>query len=199
MSGGASYSLSDFLLFSPATYFRLFELHNAHWWPAQILALATGIAILLLARRGGAWPGRMAALLLAACWLWVAWAFLLERYATINWSARYFAWAFTAQAILLLWTAACGRLQFASPPDAGSNAAGGVILLALAGWPLLARLDGRSWGEVGVFGFAPDPTAVATLGVLLAAARMRWELLPIPLLWCVVSGATLWTLGAAER
>ena len=30
-----TYSLSDFLMFSPRTYYRLFELHNAAIWPAQ--------------------------------------------------------------------------------------------------------------------------------------------------------------------
>ena len=39
---------------------------------------------------------------------------------------------------------------------------------------------------------APDPTAVATLGVaLLAGGRVRWLLLAIPVLWCAFSGATL--------
>jgi hypothetical protein len=45
----------------------------------------------------------------------------------------------------------------------------------------------------------PDPTVTTTLGVvLLTSARLRWALLPIPLAWCAVSGATLWTMGSAE-
>ena len=65
---------SDFLLFSPRTYYRLFELYNAAIWPLQIVALAAGVAILLLCA-SQAWRGRLIAAMLAACWLWFAWAF----------------------------------------------------------------------------------------------------------------------------
>ena len=41
-----TYSISDFLLFSPRTYYRLFELYNADLWPAQILAILLGTALL---------------------------------------------------------------------------------------------------------------------------------------------------------
>ncbi|MBK7593109.1 MAG: hypothetical protein IPI27_18145 [Betaproteobacteria bacterium] len=42
------------------------------------------------------------------------------------------------------------------------------------------------------------PTAAATLGLLLLAERTRWELALIPLLGCLLDGATLWALGAAD-
>jgi hypothetical protein len=44
---------------------------------------------------------------------------------------------------------------------------------------------------------APDPTATATLGLVLAGAGSR-ILLVIPLLWCLVTGATLWAMGAPD-
>ena len=66
-------------------------------------------------------------------------------------------------------------------------------------YPLLAPLFGRPWRQAEVFGITPDPTALATLGVaLLAPARTMWLLLPLPLLWCLVSGATLWTMKASD-
>ena len=40
----------------------------------------------------------------AACWLWVAWAYLLVRYDTINWAASYFAFGFAIEAALLVWS-----------------------------------------------------------------------------------------------
>ncbi len=52
--------------------------------------------------------------------------------------------------------------------------------------------------QAEVFGVAPDPTVVATLGVLVATDRTRWELLVVPLLWCAISGATLWTMQAPD-
>ena len=87
MSEWWTYSLSDFLLFSPRIYYRLFELYNAAIWPLQILALALGAAIFGLLLSGVVWRGRAIATILAACWLWVAWGYLLQRYDTINWAA----------------------------------------------------------------------------------------------------------------
>ena len=37
------------------------------------------------------WTRRASAVALALCWLFVAWAFLLQRYAPINWAADAFA------------------------------------------------------------------------------------------------------------
>lgn len=88
MSEWWTYTLSDFLLFSARTYYRLFEIYNSEIWPAQILAIALGIATLVCLFRTKAWQGRVVTTILAVCWLWVAWAFHIERYATINWAAN---------------------------------------------------------------------------------------------------------------
>jgi Family of unknown function (DUF6064) len=199
MSEWWTYSLSDFLLFSPRTYYRLFELYNAAMWPLQILALALGVALLGLLLRDTAWRGRAIAAILAACWLWVAWAYLWQRYDTINWAASYFAVGFAIEALLLIWTGIVrDRLGFLS--GAGSVGAAGlcIFLFALVGYPLIGPLNGRPWRQAEIFGLAPDPTAIATLGVLVAAHRPRWSLLIIPLIWCAISAATLWTMQSPD-
>jgi hypothetical protein len=179
---------------------------------------------------------------MAACWVWVAWAFHAQRYATINWAATGFAVAFVGQALLLL--AAAGALMVRSARSgrpsaqravvrapsvdpagpmrqrdmAGSQSSPDVrrrVGLALLGFGLLVQpwvgtVFGRSWREAEWFAIAPDPTVVATLGLLLCLRqfagsagagrgrrRMRW-LWPIPLVWCAASGATLWTLQAPD-
>lgn len=65
-------------------------------------------------------------------------------------------------------------------------------------WPLLAVLDGRSWHEAEVVALAPDPTAVATLGLLAVGQRSRWAALlcVAPVLWLALSVITLVTMGA---
>ena len=52
--------------------------------------------------RSTAWSGRAVAAMLAALWLFVAWAYLLQRYDPINFAARYYAVGFALQAALLL-------------------------------------------------------------------------------------------------
>ncbi len=196
MSEWWTYTLSDFLLFSARTYHRLFELYNRDIWPLQLVALASGAVILLCAQRGGAAMGKVAAAILAACWLWVAWAFHVERYATINWAANYFAAGFTIEALLLIWFGIVrGRLSFAPSSDAMRHAGLGVFLFALLVQPLIPPMTGRSWLQTEVFGVAPDPTTVATLGVLLMASlRPLWTLLMIPVAWSAIGAATLWAL-----
>lgn len=191
MSEWWTYTLADFLLFSPRTYHRLFALHNAAWWPLQIPALAGGCVIGAALYRG---TGRRIALgVLAAAWAFVAWAFHLERYATINWAATWFAAGFALQAALLL--VAAWRLPIDGDASPARRRVGLVLVgLALIGMPLLAAASGRPWAQAEVFGLMPDPNVLATLGVLLMLPRSVWWLWPVPLLWCAAGGATLWAM-----
>ncbi len=199
MSEWWTYRPSDFLLFAPRTYYRLFELYNAEIWPLQIVVLFAGAAILLLMRSRIAWRARLIAAMLAACWLWIAWAFHWQRYATINWAASYFAVAFAIEAALLLWIGLVrARLQFDSDQGVATRTGVAIFIFALLVQPLLGFLSGREWRQLEVFGVAPDPTVVATLGLLLAANRIHWIALPIPLLWCLLGGTTLWVMNAAD-
>lgn len=200
MSEWWTYSLRDLLLFSPQTYYRLFELYNIAWWPLHIVASALGIAVLVLGWRGGDRAGRVIAAMLALSWLWVAWAFHWQRYAGINLAAGYFAWAFVAQGLLLLWLGVVrGRLTPATTFNRKFRFGLGVLVFALWIVPVTGALLGRSWTQVEIFGMAPDPTALATLGVLLLAnGRATYALYPIPVVWCLVSGATLWAMEAPD-
>ena len=194
MSEWWTYSLSSFLLFSPRTYYRLFELYNAALWPAQIVTLASGLAILVLILRGQG--GRIVAAILAALWLLVAWAYFIERYDPINFAARYYAAAFALQAALLIWTGVIrDGLRF---PPRQRWLAIALLGYALALHPAIAPLSGRLWTQAELFGLAPDPTAIATLGVMAAATRTSGHLMAVPVLWCVVSSLTLWAMESPE-
>jgi hypothetical protein len=191
-----SYRLSDFLLFSPRVYWRLFELHNQVLWPLPLATLALGIAALALTILRPHRSGRPVALLLALVWAWVGWSFVWERYATINWTAAYAAPLFAVEALLLV-IVGLKRPLFEPRSVRGM---GGVLLVALAlGYPLLAPAFGRPLQGAEYFAIAPDPTAIATLGFLLMArGRSVLLLYPIPLLWCLASGLTLWAMADAQ-
>jgi hypothetical protein len=201
-----TYGLSDFLLFSSRTYYRLIERHNAAVWPAHVVALALGLVLGAMLHRPSAVRSRAAAALLAALWAWVGWMFVARRYATINWAATYFALLFAVETLLLGLVAATPgglRLGRRAATDvrgqarnvAGAALFGGALLL----YPLLAPVLGRGWSQAEVFGVAPDPTALATLGVLLRTdGSPRGALAIAPVLWCILSGATLWAMGSAE-
>jgi hypothetical protein len=201
MSEWWTYTLSDFLLFAPKTYYRLFELYNRDIWPGQAVGLALGIAILVALLRGANEArGREVAAILAACWAWVGGAFLYERYATINWAAIYFAGAFALEALLLVAIGVVRSPPLLSPTAGWAGRAGFLLFLfGLIGQPLVGMFAGRRLAELEWFALAPDPTAVATLGVLLCATNGRyWSLLVIPLAWCAASGAFLLAMGSPE-
>jgi hypothetical protein len=223
-----SYALSDFLLFSQETYFRLFELYNRDLWPVHLAALALGLALLWLMRRPDERSGRAAAAILVVMWAWVGWAFHLERYATINLAAPYFAALFGIEALLLTWSGVIrGKLRFAESDSiaaqgrsiaaqgrsiaaqARSIAAHGRSIAAQAGFvivafsvlinPLIGILAGREWSQVSLFGLGPDPTAMATIGALLAVrGKSRWLPIAFALAWCVVATLTAIAMGSIE-
>ena len=192
-----SYGLSDFLLFSPRTYYRMIERHNEAVWPAQLLTMALGIGILGALRQPSTTQGRIIAGILALLWMWVAWAFLLYRYATINWAIKYVVPLFVVEALLLVWWGVVGgKLSFAVQPTAIGRLGTALFVLSLLLYPALAVIVGRPWNQAEVFGIAPDPTVTATVGLLLLTSRLRWGLLPVPLLWCGITAATLWAMSA---
>jgi hypothetical protein len=210
MSEWWTYRPRSFLLFAPETYWRLFELHNLHWWPLPLLAPVAGTAAALwLASRlvRGPQAGhalRAALLLMAALWAFVALAFLQQRYAPINPAAPALAAAFGVQAAGLLLLAALPGLQ-AAAPGPRRRAAALLVAWALLGHPLLAWALGRPWAQAEVVALAPDPTVLATLGLLCTLhhdnSRGRWllrALWVVPLAWWALSLLTLWTLGSAQ-
>ena len=193
MSEWWKYTLSDFLLFSPRTYYRMIERYNAAVWPGQLATLALGVVILLLLYRPARERRRIIAGIVAVLWAFVAAAFLWKRYATINWAATYFAGMFAIQAALLV------RPTCRPSRDVAGILGVALFVSSLALYPLLAPLLGRGWRQSEIFGVAPDPTVLATLGLLLMAeGPPRWWTLAVPLIWCLVSGATLWAMGSPE-
>jgi len=200
MSEWWTYRLSDFLLFSPRTYYRMIEHYNEAVWPMQLLTVALGgiVSWALLRPRGR--RTRMAWLILALLWAWTGWAFVGRRYAAINWAAVYVLPLFAIQMLVLLraaWIARGGEVREsrAVPQRVGLA----LLVAAIALYPGIAILAGRDWRQAEVFGLAPDPTAIGTLGAaLLAPGGALRSLMIVPVVWCVLGGLTLWAMESPE-
>lgn len=204
MSEWWTYRPADLLMFAPRTYWRLFELQNQALWPMPLLTtlvfLAVGLG--LLRRNDTALRAGIAAL--ALCWALVAWSFHLQRYAPINPVATVSAGVFAVQALGLLALAGASGLRTTAHPlrcEIGL----GLLAWALLLYPLHALVAGRSLVQAEVFGFAPDPTAIGSLGLLLCAdAKGRFArgllgaLQGVAVAWCAVSAATLWTMASQQ-
>jgi hypothetical protein len=193
-----SYSLSDFLLFSQATYFRQFALINEKTFALAIVFAALALAIAVFAG-GGRWDGRVTSIRLAFLWAASAWLFHYESYMEINWAAVWFAFGFGIQALALILSGIFGGflLPIATPRRDHIIRALAVLVVLL--YPLQAGLFGRSWHEAESVGISPDATSIFTIFILaLGAGQMRYALAAIPLLWTVISLLTLWTMDAPE-
>jgi len=186
-----TYGLSDFLMFSPQAYWRLVGRYNAAWWPAQALATVAPLALLAAMRSRHAWAVRAGLLLLAIGWGWLGWAFHWQRYAEIFLAAPWTAAACALQALLLVMVAALPLRGVNRQPAAAAWLLAALALL----YPLLAPLTGHPWAEAEVFGFMPEPTALATLGAVLGCTRIAG---PARVLLAILPVLSL-ALGAATR
>lgn len=193
-----NYPLEDLLLFSRETYLRLFERYHQDIWPVHILAAAFGLGMLRALFVGRTAQIQAMLTVLAAIWLWVAYGFHAQRFLEINWAAEGFAWAFAAQAGLMIIAAIW-------PGGLRANALGprwlgvALFLAALVLIPFAGLALDRTWREVEFFALTPDATALATLAVMVAiAGAWRWVLALIPLGWIAVATATALAMDSME-
>ena len=165
-----------------------------------MVTLLAGVGLLVwLGRPHSLRRDRVAFVLLAGLWWWVAWGFLHRRFAAINWAADYAALLFTLQGVALLWVGVArrGRVRRRqlSPTDPIAIT---LIVLGVIVYPFIGVALGRPWAQAEVIGLMPDPTVITTLGFLLLAEPPRRALIVVPVLWCLFSGAMLWALRAGQ-
>ncbi|MDZ4176993.1 MAG: DUF6064 family protein [Hydrogenophaga sp.] len=168
MSEWWTYRPADLLMFAPRTYWRLFELHNQALWPWPLLTTLVFLAVGLGLLRHSTPALRAGIAALAPCWALVAWSFLLQRYAAINPAATVSAGVFAVQALGLLVLSGASSLRTTAHPLRREIGLG-LLAWALLLYPLQALVVGRPLVQAEVFGFAPDPTAIGSLGLLLCA------------------------------
>lgn len=198
MNDWQTYRLEDFIPFSPDVYWRLLERINEAFWPLHLLTIGLGLGAALLAIRGNR---RTALLLLAPAWLSCGIIFHLSYYAELNWAAPWFGWAFIVQAVVLLLVAALTTTKPTGrrPGNLTTRFGALVAALALLAYPFIAMAMGAGPTHAETHGLHPDPTALATIGIVIVALRGggAWLALAIPVLWCLVATLTLIPLGAA--
>lgn len=188
------------LPFTPETFLSLFAQYNAAIWPLQIAAAAAGLVVFGAAIQPFRGSDRLAAGLLAAMWLWTGIGWHWQFFATISFFAPAFALLFVAQGLLLAWTGVVrGRLAFRLRPGAAGFAAMGLMVWAFLVYPLTGWLAGHAWPAAPVFGVAPSPTTIFTMGALLAlAGRTPGHLVVLPVLWSVIGGMAALLLAMPE-
>ncbi|MDX1606751.1 MAG: DUF6064 family protein [Candidatus Competibacterales bacterium] len=187
------------LPFTIEAFFRVFADYNRAIGPMPVLAYLLGLAVVVLAWRPAPWAGRTIGGILAGFWLWMGIVYHGLFFAPINPAAYAFGGLFVVQAALLAWQSVIrDRLWF--PPRRDPRAVVGwlAIAYALLLYPLLGQLAGHGYPRAPLFGVAPCPTTIFTLGLLLLADRVPGSLWPIPLLWSLIGGTAAWLLAVPE-
>ena len=189
------------LPFTRAQFFAVFADCNAAVWPAQAVAYAIGLAMVVVLLRRAAAAALPLAGGLGLMWVFTGVAYHAMHFASINRAAWLFAALFVLQGLLL---AHAGLLRRDLRWGAGAGRAASVLgwaLIAYAAllYPLLGALAGHRYPELAMFGITPCPVTLFTLGVLLLAGPpLPRRVLVIPLLWTPVGGSAAFLLGVVQ-
>jgi hypothetical protein len=195
--------------FTVDEFLNMFHRYNDAIWPMQIVAYAIGFVIvaMLVARIRGARSflashiavDRVLPALLAAFWAWIGLVFLWGYQTDISASGRPFGALFLVGATAFLIAALRGAdLGLGRVPSWRLAIGGAMILYAMLVYSLAGALAGHTYPSAPVFGVAPCPTTIFTLGVLVACARARWHVVVVPLLWACIATAAAVKLGVTE-
>lgn len=188
------------LPFTVEQFFGVFTAYNAAIWPAQIVAYALGLVAV-----GALWlrathAARLILAVLALMWLWIGVGYHWLFFSTINPAARVFAILFAVQSVLLA-VVALERpgVSIRLGRDFRSVAGFAFIGYALLFYPALGLRAGHGLIAGPMFGVAPCPATIFTIGLLLLmrGRAVAW-LSVIPFLWSLIGLAAALQLGMFE-
>ena len=184
--------------FTVGQFFDVFARYNTALGPWVVLAYAAGIAVVACVWRGGEVSSRWIAAMLALLWTFVGVVYHSVFFAPINPAAWLFALLFIAQGALLAEAAVSeGDWTF---ERRGWPAALGVAAMAYAliVYPLLGLALGHGYPRSPLFGVAPCPLTIFTLGVLMVARHAPRRLFVVPIAWSGIGGSAAWLLDVPE-
>ncbi len=184
--------------FTIAEFLGVFVAYNAAIWPAQIVAYLLGVVAV-----AALWLKQLRLILaiLALMWLGTGIGYHYLFFASINPAAPLFAGFFVMQAVLF---AACAvaprKLSFCIGRDLRTGVGFASIIYAMIIYPALGLWTGHGFMAGPMFGVAPCPTTIFTIGMLLLLAHGRWVvwLSVVPVLWSAIGLAAALQLGMFE-
>jgi hypothetical protein len=187
------------LPFSHQEFLAVFASYNEAIWPAQALAYLLGLACLALLLRPGPVAGRFILIVLSAMWAWTGVGYHGVFFAVINPAAYGFAVLFVLQGVLLAALALRRPPRFRFCRDVSGWTGLALTIYALALYPLIGALAGQTYPAAPMFGVAPCPVVLFTLGLLLLAEpRPPRVSIAAPALWALIGGSAAFLLGVVQ-
>jgi hypothetical protein len=188
------------LPFSTDQFFGVFAAYNQAIWPVPVVAYLLGIGAAGLVGTRAACRDRVISGILALAWVWMGAVYHLLFFSTINPAAYGFGVFFIIQGLLFFWKGGYrGVLVFRFQKDLAGLLGLLCIVYAAVLYPLFGYMAGHTYPHAPLFGVAPCPTTIFTLGLLLwAEPQVPTALLVIPLLWTLIGSTAVLVLGVTE-
>ena len=175
--------------FTVEQFFGVFRDYNIAVWPTQVLLVALGVLALVLVVVPQRWSSMAVSGILAFLWAWMALAYHLVFFSSINPLAYVFAAASLAGAVVFAWQGVIRRrLEFRLSASLRTRIGVGLVVFALLVYPAWSFHAGHHYPALPTFGL-PCPTTIFTIGMLafLVAPYPRSPFV-VPVLWCFVGG-----------
>jgi hypothetical protein len=173
--------------FTVDEFYGVFRAYNLAVWPAQVgLVGLAGFAVVMLVYPQR-WSGVGISTILAFLWVWMALAYHLAFFSSINPLAYVFAALSLVGAAVIAWQGVVRRrLEFRMDAGVRTWVGAGLVVFALLVYPAWSYLAGHRYPELPTFGL-PCPTTIFTIGLLafLVAPYPRSPFV-IPVMWCFV-------------
>lgn len=184
--------------FTDTQFFDVFRQYNLGTWPAPLLIMVLGLVLAgaMIARRV---PVRAIWWSLGALWVWMALAYHVKFFSTINPLAYGFAVLFLAQAAAFIVLARSSSTH--ETPDVGRvrSVIGSLLFFyALVAYPLIGIALGQRYPRLPTFGL-PCPTTIFTIAVLIRLDRLApVALYVVPLIWSFIAMVAAITFHVGE-
>lgn len=169
-------------------------------WPAQIVAYGLGLLVVWALL----WKARRASLIacgtLALFWVWNGVSYHLLHFSRVNAAAVLFGALFIVQGGIFAAMALRGEDLPLQDSRRWRRRLGNVMIIyAAVIYSSIGWLAGHRWPGAPVFGVAPCPTAIFTIGELLTSG---WLLSPWlvagPFVWALIGSSAAILLGVIE-
>lgn len=187
------------LPFTNEQFFDAFAAYNAAIWPLPVVASVLGLVAIGLLFHGGSATNRLIAAILAALWLITGVGYHILFFAEVTVAAYIYGALFIAFTLLLAIEGTLrNRIEFRLARGARGWLATTVIFYAIVAYPALGLLL-HGYPEAPLFGVAPCPTAIFTLGFLILFRSSHPVLLAtVPLSWAVIGGSAAFLLEVPQ-
>lgn len=187
------------LPFTPEQFFAVFARYNEGVWPMPVALNVVALVGVALVFAPGAWASFLISLILALLWAWMAIAYHIAFFSSINPAAWLFGMGFLLGSLAFAWHGiAKPDLNFRFVRGIRGISGAALIVFALVLYPVIGYFLGHRYPAAPTFGL-PCPTTIFTLGLLLfAASPIPKPVLVVPLLWSAVGALAAFQLGVYE-